>query len=161
MMVFRRLFFIVFLSILSACSSVHSENDDYSSSRQLTYHLLSICLDKTLNTYSEYNTGDYVLDLSRISTFNKDGIDSFIVDNQNVLPILSDDSSSVLKSIDETGSKPLENMIVRFEDVDFIDKKHVYITISKVRSRNQIITLGLDLKRHGDTYKIFKSETKR
>ncbi len=160
MMIVKFLVFVYLIFIFAACSSKNLEGD-YSTSSTLAFNLLKICLAKTLNTYSESNTESYVLDLSKISTLNKSGVDSFLGINKSILPVLQDDSATILRSINETGSKVLLNGIVRFEEVEFIDKNHVYVVISKVRSRNQIIKLGLDLKRQGDSYKIFKSEIKR
>ncbi|MFT3912162.1 MAG: hypothetical protein QM737_22235 [Ferruginibacter sp.] len=159
-MVFRTFIFIAF--IFSAASCMQTDpHVDYSNSAALAYNLVDICVEKTLNAHSELNTKDYVLDMNDITTLSQDGVDSFIKVKNPLLEATHEDSIFVLQNKDWKRSQVLQNIIIKFIEVEYYDKQYVTVKLSKMRARNQTIKITLDLERDDDGYKIIKSEVKR
>ncbi len=160
-MVFRFLIFLALIFSIAACKQTNLD-EDYSNSGTLAFNLLKVCVDKTLNVHSEFNTRNYVLDLTAISTLNQQGIDSFLKRENPILPAsLEDTTGTAEKNKDQSRTRVLENIIVKFLEIDFIDKKHVSVVIKKIRTANQVIKVSLDLKREGDSYRIVRQEFRR
>ncbi|MEO7523416.1 MAG: hypothetical protein ABIT58_04940 [Ferruginibacter sp.] len=159
-MIFRFFIFTTLVFTVSGCTQVDT-HVDYSTSAALTFNLLEICVEKTLNAHSELNTKEYVLDLNNITTLNQDGIDSFIKVKTPLLAATHDDSVLVLQNTDWKRSQVLQNIILKIIEVEYHDKENVTVKLSKMRARNQTIKITLDLARQGNIYKVVKSEVRR
>ncbi|MEO8770372.1 MAG: hypothetical protein ABI402_09820 [Ferruginibacter sp.] len=156
----RILIFVTLIISTAACTQPDWDMD-YSNSCELAFNLLDVCVEKTLDAHSELNTKNYVLDLKEISTLNQDGVDSFLKVKKTLLAATHDDSIMVLQNKDWKKSYLLQNIIVKFIEVEYVTKKHITVRLSKMRARNQTIKITLDLERENDSYKIIKSEVKR
>ena len=159
-MIFRILIFVTFIVSTAACTHPDWEID-YSNSDALAFNLLDVCVEKTLDVHSELNTKNYVLDLNEISTLDQEGVDSFLKVKNPLLAATHDDTVMVLQNKDWKKSYLLQNIIIKFIEVEYITKKHITVRISKMRARNQTIKITLDLERENDSYRIIKSEVKR
>lgn len=159
-MIFR-CFILITLVFSSASCMQHDPHVDYSNSATLAFNLVDICVEKTLNAHSELNTKDYVLDMNDITTLSQEGVDSFIKVKNPLLATTHEDSVLVLQNKDWKRSQVLQNIIIKFIEVEYHDKKYVSVKLSKMRARNQTIKITLDLVRDDDRYKIIKSEVRR
>ena len=88
---------IIFL--FPACTSTNLD-ENYSNSSTVAFNLLKVCVDKTLSEYPNINTKNYVLDLSEISTLNKEGIEKFLKAKNSTLPTTHDDSVIIFENQD-------------------------------------------------------------
>ena len=159
-MILRILIFVTLIFSTASCSHPDWEMD-YSNSGALAFNLLDVCVEKTLDAHSELNTKNYVLDLNEISTLDQDGVDSFLKIKNPLLNATHEDSIKVLQNKDWKKSYLLQNIIIKFIEVEYITKKHITVRMSKMRARNKTIKITLDLERENDSYRIIKSEVKR
>ncbi len=159
-MIVRILIFVTLAISTTACMR-SDPHEDYSNSAILAFNLVDICVEKTLNTHSELNTKDYVLDMNNITTLSQEGVDSFIKVKNPLLASTHEDSVLVLENKDWKRSQLLQNIIIKFIEVEYHDKKYVTVKLSKMRARNQTIRITLDLVREDDGYKIIKLEVRR
>ncbi|MBS1743562.1 MAG: hypothetical protein JST81_11055 [Bacteroidetes bacterium] len=151
---------LVIVVNFSQCT-VHDPEADYSTSDALAYNLIETCVNKTLDIHAEFNTDKYLLDLKKIPELKETAVDSFFFLKNNGLNKAYEDSLIVLANNSLSRSRVLDKIIVRFTEVEYINKKHVYVKLSKIRSANQVIKIGLDLERNGNQYRIFKTEIRR
>lgn len=152
---------ITFIAILFSTCSSHDPDADYSTSSSLAFNLVKTCVDKTLEIHTEFNTQGYLLDLSSISTLKQDAVDSFYLIKNAGKPASYDDSLIAVENKTLSRSNVLPIIIVQFDEIDYIDKRNVYVRMRKTRAANQVIRIGLDLRREGDIYRVIKSEIRR
>ena len=140
--------------IFLGCKADTDYKQNYNNSSALAFDLIKQCVDTILTIDSTINTPNYVLDLSGIDSLNKQGIDRFLTMKNSILPTTSDDSTIIFKDGNPENFYMKQSMLIKFKTITFQNDKNAIITVSKIKSTEQIINAIIELERTFNGYRI-------
>jgi hypothetical protein len=139
--------------LFSSCNTTnYSEN--FRNSKTVSYNLIKLCVDKAMETEPQFNTKNYVLDLSNISTLNSNGVDSFLKVKNSIMPTTHEDSVMTFENKEWTKFHMNRSMVIRIKSIDSINEKNIKVSLTKYKSTDETINAEIEFERHNNTYKI-------
>ena len=149
-----RLLFLGLSVYIFSCNQTDTKLN-YSNSDIVAFNLIKTCVDTLTAIRPEINTKNYVLDLSGISTLNKNGVDSFLRLKDKVLPTTLDDSTMIGDDM-YGGYHMKQSIIIRINHIEMKNADTVNATVFKIRSSVKNVKADIVLKRYLNGYRIIE-----
>ena len=145
--------FIAFVTValLTSCKETNYKLDHVNSPK-LAFDLIRLSVDSTLRIEKNMNTDNYVVDLSAIQNINKAGLDSFTKYKTAILPTTNEDSLIVFDDPSFERFHMKKGIIIKFDSIRVRAQRQIIVSIRKIKSSNQIMSLTLHVERDYDGY---------
>ena len=140
--------FILF--VFSSCAQ-QNVGQNYSNSEKISFNLVQLCIDSTLQLDQGLNTTKYLVDFTKVSQLNHQGVNKFF--ELNRMATTTNLDSMVLHDSTWINYQYFQNAVIRIEKITEQKNGTLLIITSKNKASDGSIGTEIILQKQGEVFK--------